>query len=66
MFKIKLLTLRKTLTELLNKDYIKINNFCVKVPVLFVKKLSGKLRFCYNYKKLNVIIIRNKYLLFLI
>ncbi len=66
MFKIKLLTLRKTLIELLNKGYIKINNFSVKAFVFFVKELSGKFRFYYDYKKLNVITVRNKYFLSLI
>ncbi len=66
MFKIKLLTLRKTLTKLLNKGYIKINSFSIKASVLFVKKPGGKFRFYYDYKKLNVITIRNKYFLSLI
>ncbi len=37
-----------------------------KVFILFVKKTNDKLRLCVNYKKLNEIIIKNRYSLFFI
>ena len=37
----KLLILRKTLNELLDKGFICTNNSLVKAPVLFVKKKGG-------------------------
>ena len=37
----KLLVLRKTLKELLDKGFIRINNSLTRTPVLFVKKKGG-------------------------
>ena len=54
----KLLVLRKTLTELLNKGFIRTNNSPVKAPVLFIKKKGG-LRFCVDYRGLNDITKKN-------
>ena len=36
------------------------------MPVLFAKKLEGKIRFCVNYEKLNATIKKNRYLISLI
>jgi hypothetical protein len=52
----KLLVLKKTLTDLLNKGWIRASNSIVKAPVLFVKKLEKRLRFCVDYRALNAII----------
>jgi hypothetical protein len=62
----ELLVLRKTLTDLLNKGWIRASSSAAKAPVLFVKKPGEKLRFCVNYRALNAIIFQNKYLLSLI
>ena len=62
----KLLVLKKTLTELLNIGYIRASSFSAGAPVLFVRKLNGKLRFCCNYRALNAITKKNRYPLLLI
>ena len=62
----KLLILRKTLTELLNKRFIRISNSFAATSVLFVKKLSDELRFCVDYRDLNCLTRKNWYSLFLI
>ena len=61
----ELLVLRKTLNELLDKGFIRINNSLVKAPVLFVKKKGG-LRFYVNYRGLNNITKKDQYFLPLI
>jgi hypothetical protein len=45
----ELLVLRKTLTELLNKDFIRASNSPAAAPVLMVKKPGGGIRFCVDY-----------------
>ena len=62
----ELLMLRKTLTDLLNKKFIRINNLSIVLFVLFIRKFEEKLRFCVNYRALNKIIRKNKYSLSLI
>ena len=56
----KLLILRKTLNELLDKGFIRTNNSPAGAPVLFVKK-EGGLRFYVNYRGLNNIIRKDQY-----
>ena len=56
----KLLVLRKTLNELLDKGFIRASNSLVRAPVLFVKK-EGGLRFCMDYRGLNDITRKNRY-----
>ena len=46
----ELLVLRKTLTELLEKGWIRPSNSAAAAPVLFAKKQSGGLRFCGDYE----------------
>ena len=41
MIRDKLLILRKTLNELLNKGFIRANNSLIRAPVLLVKKKGG-------------------------
>ncbi len=53
MVKEKLLVLRKTLTELLNKQFIWVSNSSAAAPVLFIWKSEGELQFCVNYCDLN-------------
>jgi hypothetical protein len=49
----ELLVLRKTLTDLLDKGFIRVSSSPAAAPVLFVKKPRGGLRFCVDYRGLN-------------
>jgi hypothetical protein len=62
----ELLVLKKTLTDLLDKGWIRASSLAAGAPVLFVKKPGERLRFCVNYRALNAIISQNRYLLPLI
>jgi hypothetical protein len=62
MFRKELLVLRKTLTDLLDKGWIRAGSSAAEAPVLFAKKPGKKLRFCFNYRALNAIIFQNRYL----
>jgi len=62
----KLLVLRKTLTELLNKQFIQVSNSSAAASVLFIQKSEGELQFCVNYCGLNQITWKNHYFLSLI
>ncbi len=66
MMKEKLLVLCKTLTELLNKQFIQVSNSSAAASVLFVQKSEGELQFCVNYCGLNWITQKNCYPLSLI
>ncbi len=66
MMREKLLVLHKTLTELLNKQFIQVSNLSAAAPVLFIQKSEGELWFCVNYCGLNRITQKNCYLLSLI
>ena len=57
----ELLVLRKTLTELLEKDFIRVSKSSAGAPVLFVKKPGGSLRFCVDYRALNSITKKDRY-----
>jgi hypothetical protein len=61
IFRKKLLILRKTLTDLLDKGWIQASSSAAEAPVLFVKKPGKRLRFCVNYRALNAIISQNRY-----
>lgn len=56
-----LLVLRKTLTELLEKGFIRVSSSSAAAPVLFVKKPGGGLRFCVDYRALNEITRKDRY-----
>jgi hypothetical protein len=62
----ELLVLRKTLTELLDKGFIRVSSSPAAAPVLFAKKPGGGLRFCVDYCGLNRITKKDQYLLPLI
>jgi len=47
--------LYKALDDLLDKGYICLSNSEAAAPILFIKKPSGGLRFCYDYRALNAI-----------
>ena len=57
----ELLVLRKTLTELLDKGFIRVSNSPAAAPVLFAKQPSGKLRFCVDYRALNALTKKDRY-----
>jgi hypothetical protein len=57
----KLLVLRKTLTEYLDKGFIRVSNSPASTPILFVRKPGGRLRFCVDYRGLNRITRKDRY-----
>ena len=61
MSKDELLVLRKTLTDLLDKGFIRVSNSPAAAPVLFVKKPREGLRFCIDYRRLNRVIKKDRY-----
>ena len=60
------MVLRKTLTGLLDKQFIRVSNSPAAAPVLFVQKPGSGLRFCVDYRALNRISRKDRYLLPLI
>ena len=62
----ELLVLRKTLTNLLDKEFIRVSNSLAAVLVLFVRKLGEGLRFYYDYRALNKLTRKDRYSLSLI
>ncbi|KAI3122130.1 hypothetical protein CBS147326_8957 [Penicillium roqueforti] len=57
----ELLVLRKTLTDLLGRNFIRVSKSPAAVPVLLVRKLGGGIRFCVDYRGLNEITIKDRY-----
>jgi hypothetical protein len=57
----ELLILRKTLTDLLDKGFIRVSNSLIIALILFIKKLKRGLRFCIDYKGLNRVIKKDRY-----
>ena len=53
------------LKENLERGWINQSKFPAGMPVLFVPKKNSSLCFCVNYRGLNVVIVKNKYLLWL-
>jgi hypothetical protein len=49
------------LEELLKKGYISPSVSPCGAPVLFVKKKDGTLRLCIDFRRLNKVIVKNKY-----
>ena len=62
----ELKAVKKYFKDNLNKGFIQISSALIASSVLFVQKSEEKLRFYVNYRKLNVIIKKNQYLLSLI
>jgi hypothetical protein len=62
----ELLYLRKTITDLLGKNFIRISNLLATALVLLVRKPGGGIRFCVDYRGLNELSIKDRYLLLLI
>jgi len=57
----KLLILRKTLTKLLDKGFIRVSSSSAAASVLFVRKPGGRLRFYVDYRGLNRITKKDRY-----
>jgi hypothetical protein len=62
----ELLLIKKYLKKHLNKNFIESSTAFYASLILFAKKSDDEFRFCVNYKKLNAIIKKNKYLISLI
>ena len=62
----ELLCCRKYLDDMFKKNFIRFNYFSVVSFVLFVKKSKDELRFCVDYRNLNVMTIKNRYSISLI
>ena len=63
LFYTQLKILRNYLNKNLKKSFIWKAKIIVEFFILFIPKKDEKLRFYVNYRKLNTIIIENKYLL---
>jgi hypothetical protein len=59
----ELAELKVKLQEFLDKGYIRPSSSPWGSPTLFVKKKDGSLRMCVDYRPLNAVTIKNKYLL---
>jgi hypothetical protein len=59
----ELAELKKQLNELEQKGYIKSSSSPWGAPVLFVKKMDGSMRLYVDYRALNEVTVKNKYLL---
>ena len=62
----KIQRVKEYLTENLSKGFITPSQVLYSSPVLFALKSNGDLRFCVDYRKLNTLTKRNRYLLPLI
>jgi hypothetical protein len=55
--------LKRQLADMLSKGFIHPSASPWGLPVLFVDKRDGTIRLCVDYRKLNEVTIKNKYLL---
>ena len=62
----KLKQVKKYLDEHLKKGFIVLSQAPFASPILFAEKSNGDLRFCVDYRRLNQITKRNRYLISLI
>ena len=58
---IQLETLRNYLDKNLKKSFIRETKTTAEFLILFISKKDEKLRLCIDYRKLNAIMIKNKY-----
>ena len=66
IFDYKLEKVKKYLDKHLKKEFIILSKALFAFFILFAKKSNKRLRFCVNYRRLNIIIKRNRYLISLI
>ncbi len=66
MLSYKLQKIKKYLEENLKKKFITLSKALFASSILFVKKKDDSFHFCMNYRKLNALIKRNRYSIFLI
>jgi len=66
MSKDKLLVVKKYINKHLNKGFIRPSILLAAAPILLTKKPRGGIQFYINYRGLNAIIIKNRYLVPLI
>jgi hypothetical protein len=57
----ELLVLRKTLSDYMDKGWIRVSNSPAAAPVLFVSKPGGGIRMCVDYRALNRITRSDRY-----
>jgi hypothetical protein len=57
----ELVELKKQITELQSKGFIRPSSSPCGAPVLFVEKKVGTQRICVDYRSLNEVTIKNKY-----
>ncbi len=62
----KLQKIKEYLEENLKKKFITLSKASFASSILFVEKKDDSLRFCVNYRKLNALIKRDRYSIFLI
>jgi hypothetical protein len=62
----KLSCVKKWIDKILDKGFIRESTLLAAVPLLLAAKPSGSVRICYNYRGLNIVTIKNRYLLPLI
>jgi len=62
----KLQKIKEYLEENLKKKFITLSKASFASSILFVEKKDDSFRFCMNYQKLNALIKRNRYSIFLI
>ena len=58
--------IKKYIDKHLEKDFFRPSLSAAAALVLLVRKLRSELRFCVDYKTLNTITVKNKYLILLI
>ena len=63
MAQFELQELKVPIQELLDKEFIRPSTSPWGTPVLFAKKKDKTLRLCINYRQLNRVTIKNRYLL---
>ena len=54
--------LKEQLRDLLEKGFIRPSTSPWGAPVLFVRKKDGSLRMCIDYRQLNKVTIKNRYI----